>query len=79
MPRGPHGQKRPADVVGAAVKVARIATGELNEDPMSPMTAGQILGRQGGKARAAKLSKTKRRAIARHAAAVRWSQPDPAS
>jgi hypothetical protein len=27
MPRGPQGQKRPADVIGAAVMVARIATG----------------------------------------------------
>ena len=28
MPRGPQGQKRPADVIGCAVAVARIATGE---------------------------------------------------
>ena len=27
MARGPQGQKRPADVIGAAVMVARIATG----------------------------------------------------
>jgi hypothetical protein len=27
MPKGPHGEKRPADVIGAAVKVMRIATG----------------------------------------------------
>ena len=26
MPKGPHGEKRPADVIGAAVMVARIAT-----------------------------------------------------
>jgi hypothetical protein len=32
MPRGPRGEKRPADVIGAAVKVMRIATGEEAED-----------------------------------------------
>ncbi len=29
MPKGPKGEKRPADVIGAAVKVAKIATGEF--------------------------------------------------
>ena len=32
MPKGPKGEKRPADVVGAAVKVMKIATGEIEED-----------------------------------------------
>jgi hypothetical protein len=32
MPRGPQGQKRPADVIGNAVRVMRIATGEEEED-----------------------------------------------
>ncbi len=32
MPRGPKGEKRPADVIGAAIKVAKIATGEIEED-----------------------------------------------
>jgi hypothetical protein len=31
MPRGPKGEKRPADVIGAAVMVARIATGEIED------------------------------------------------
>ena len=31
MPRGPNGEKRPADVVGCAVTVAKIATGEIEE------------------------------------------------
>jgi hypothetical protein len=30
MPRGPKGEKRPADVIGAAVMVGRIATGEAS-------------------------------------------------
>lgn len=31
MPRAPKGEKRPADVIGAAVMVARIATGGIEE------------------------------------------------
>ncbi len=32
MPKGPKGEKRPGDVIGAAVKVMKIATGEIEED-----------------------------------------------
>ena len=32
MPRDPKGEKRPADMIGAAVKVMKIATGEIRED-----------------------------------------------
>src|SRR5215469_3934873 len=32
MPKGPRGEKRPADVIGNAVKVMRIATGEEIEE-----------------------------------------------
>jgi hypothetical protein len=32
MPRGPKGEKRPADLVGAAFQVMRIATGEEVEE-----------------------------------------------
>jgi hypothetical protein len=35
MPKGPKGEKRPADVIGAAIKVAKIATGEIEEDSKS--------------------------------------------
>jgi hypothetical protein len=31
MPRGPKSEKRPADVIGNAVHVMRIATGEAEE------------------------------------------------
>jgi len=31
MPTGPKGQKRPADVIGNAVRVMRIATGEEDD------------------------------------------------
>lgn len=39
MPKGPQGQKRPADVIGAAVKVMRIATGEETEEQPKPKSA----------------------------------------
>jgi hypothetical protein len=31
VPRGPKGEKRPADVIGAAIMIAKIATGEIEE------------------------------------------------
>jgi hypothetical protein len=74
MPTGPKGQKRPADVIGNAVKVMRIATGEeaetYTEDGRN--AAAVTLGRMGGKARAAGLSARKRKEIARKAAKARW-------
>ena len=38
MPRGPKGEKRPADVIGNAVHVMRIATGEIQENLKEPFT-----------------------------------------
>ena len=54
MPKGPKGEKRPADVIGAAVKVMKIATGEIEEDidDDGKNKAAVELGRKGGKARA---------------------------
>ena len=74
MPRGPKGEKRPADVIGAAVKVMQIATGEIEEDTDDggKNKAAVELGRMGGKARAKKLSKKRRAEIAKNAAAKRW-------
>ena len=75
MPKGPKGQKRPADTVGNAIKVARIAVGEEAEefdgsDGKDP--AAQSLGRKGGKARAESRSAKKRSEIATKAAKKRW-------
>lgn len=69
MPRGPPGEKRPADIIGNAVKAMRIATGEETKE-LSPETrsVAAALGRRGGKARAAKLSKKSPAEIARKAA-----------
>lgn len=73
MPTGPKGQKRPADVIGNAVKVMRIATGEEQEDlGKAPKRAKG--GREGGKARAAALTPRERSEIARTAAAARWKK-----
>jgi hypothetical protein len=77
MPKGPQGQKRPADAIARAVKVARIATGEEQED--TPVDDGkdkaaQSLGRRGGKARAEALSSSDRKAIAQRAAKARWKK-----
>jgi len=74
MPKGPKGQKRPADVIGNAVRVMQIATGEADEEmPTSNADpAARHLGTKGGKARARKLSKHKRKQIAQQAARARW-------
>jgi hypothetical protein len=32
MPKGPKGEKRPADLIGAAILVGRIATGETTAE-----------------------------------------------
>jgi hypothetical protein len=71
MPEGPRGQKRPADVVGAAIKVARISVGDEEEDLKQP-TGRTRSGQAGAKARNSKLTPEDRRKIAKKAAAARW-------
>jgi hypothetical protein len=73
MPKGPQGQKRPADVIGNAVHVMQIATGEVEDNPRDPaLEYARKGGLKGGKARAKKLSKKRRTEIARKAAQKRW-------
>jgi len=77
MPKGPQGQRRPADVIGNAVHVMRIATGQIEDDIPTPESEGKdpaavALGRKGGKARAEGMSKKRRKEIARKAAESRW-------
>ncbi len=77
MPRGPKGEQRPADVIGAAVKVMRIATGE--EEDIPPPESGKdaaavSMGRRGGAARAAGMTPERRAEIAKKAAAKRWGR-----
>jgi hypothetical protein len=77
MPKGPRGEKRPADVIGNAVRVMRIATGEEPDDreDAPALTPGQALGKLGGAARAKALTAKRRKEIAKAAAAKRWSKP----
>ncbi|HWD28589.1 MAG TPA: hypothetical protein VG387_15565 [Rhizomicrobium sp.] len=68
MPKGPQGQKRKADVIGNAVLIGRIATGESQETVGKPKKAN------GAKARAIKLTDQQRAEIAREAANARWKK-----
>ena len=81
MPKGPKGQKRPADVIANAIMVAKIATGEEQEEftDDGKDKAAVSLGRRGGKARAERTTADRRADIARKAAAARWAKrPAPA-
>lgn len=72
MPKGPKGQKRPADTVSNAIKVGRIATGEEHEEESEP--AKRKAGQSGAAARSAKLTPEQREEIARTAAEARWKK-----
>lgn len=71
MPKTPTGAKRPADVIGNAVHVMRIATGEIEEKP-SKSPGRSAGGKAGGAARAKALSPEKRKEIAEKGAKARW-------
>lgn len=76
MPKGPRGEQRPADVIGAAVKVVRIATGEEEDTP--PPDDGKdpeavSMGKRGGAARAAAMTPERRAEVAKRAAESRWA------
>ena len=75
MPKGPQGQKRPADVIGNAVHVMKIATGEIEDKKRDPgVEANRKGGLKGGRARAGKLTDSRRKEIAKKAAAARWQK-----
>jgi hypothetical protein len=42
MPKGPRGEKRPGDVIGAAIMVAKIATGAIAGLAWNAQKSGQI-------------------------------------
>jgi hypothetical protein len=73
MPRGPKGEKRPADVIGNAVHVMRIATGEIEDSP-SKAPARAKGGKIGGRQRALNLTDEQRAQAARAAANARWKK-----
>jgi hypothetical protein len=74
--KGPNGEKRPADAIGLAVMIGRIATGEVEDvapdDGKDP--AAKALGAKGGQARASSMSPERRTEIARKPAQKRWSK-----
>jgi hypothetical protein len=75
MPKGPQGQKRPADVIGNAVRVMQIATGEVADTPRDPaLEYARQGGLKGGRARAQALTAQKRAEIASTAARARWAK-----
>ena len=69
MPKGPRGEKRPADLIGMSVTVGKIATGEIEDNRKSGRVKS---GKAGARARAENLSAEKRSEIARKAASARW-------
>jgi hypothetical protein len=57
MPKGPRGEKRPGDTISAAIMVAKIATGEIEEVTGKPARA------KGGKVRVKALPPKQRSEI----------------
>ena len=74
MPKGPRGEKRPADAIGLAVMVGKIATGEIEDEREELKSAAAQLGSKGGKRRAESMTPERRAEIAKAAAAKRWSK-----
>ena len=75
MPKGPKGEKRPADVIGAAIMVAKIATGEAEDKGRDPgKEYARKGGLKGGDARARALSEEARKKIAEKGAKARWKK-----
>jgi hypothetical protein len=70
------GQKRPTDVIGNAVRVMQILTGEAEDEPIADGKdkAAQEMGRKGGPARARSMTPERRSQIAKAAAAKRWAK-----
>lgn len=77
MPKGPRGEKRPADAIGLAVMVGRIATGEIEDARDDVSSAAAQMGKLGGKARAAAMTPERRAEIAKAAADKRWNKQRP--
>lgn len=79
MPKGPRGEKRPADAIGLAVMIGKIATGEIEDERDEKLSsAAAEMERKGGNARAWNLSEEQRSAIAKVAAERRWKKSLPA-
>jgi hypothetical protein len=77
-------KKRPKDIAQLAYQIVQEATQEVKQEEPAPtptqdknpaaVALGRLGGLKGGKARAEKLSATKRKEIARKAAKARWDK-----
>lgn len=77
MPRGPRGEKRPADAIGAAIMVAKIAIGEIEDPDIEGRNAStRAAGKKGGRRRAQKLTPERRSEMAHIAAKARWKKDE---
>ncbi len=71
MATGPRGEKRPSDVIGCAMVVARLSVGDAVES--LKVQSGKVRsGHAGAKARADALTAEQRSDIARKATGVMW-------
>lgn len=71
--KGLRGEKRPADAIGRAVIIGKIATGEIEDERDEKLSsAAAEMGRKGGRKRAESMTPERRAEIARKAAAKRW-------
>lgn len=77
MPKGPTGQKRLGDVIGAAIKVAKIATQELEDESNAGKEYAIQGGKKGGATRAQRLIAEERRTIAQGVARAKWQKRFP--
>jgi hypothetical protein len=75
-------KKRPRDINQLAKFIVDLSTGEAEDVPTdapeknaAAVELGRLGGLKGGKARAAKLSATRRKDIATKAATIRWAKP----
>lgn len=71
MPKGPQGQRRPADVISNAVHIAQIATGKIEETTLK-QPAKRKGGLAGVKARLESATEAQRSNMAKKAAMARW-------
>lgn len=77
MPKGPRGNKRPADAIGLAVMIGKIATGEIEDEKEDMKSAAAQLGSKGVKAHARNLTSEQRSKIASRMAIRRWEKARP--
>lgn len=80
MPYGPKGEWRPADPIAAAIHVAKLTTGEIEETYESPSgkrsdpDQARQAAAKGGEARASALTPERRSEIGKAGARARWSR-----